>query len=73
MAVTTTVRGSPCCGVTFTNGPVADVCILHTMNDPSKGHKGITAFVLPWLAETPSAGPTAAEIFARFGLPAGLP
>jgi RNA polymerase sigma-70 factor, ECF subfamily len=33
----------------------------------------VTAFVLPWLAETPSAGPTAAEIFARFGLPAELP
>jgi RNA polymerase sigma-70 factor, ECF subfamily len=33
----------------------------------------VTAFVLPWLAETPSAGPTAAKIFARFGLPAELP
>ncbi|MCU1278002.1 MAG: acyl-CoA dehydrogenase domain protein, partial [bacterium] len=29
----------------ITNGPVADVCILHTMNDPAKGHKGITAFI----------------------------
>ncbi len=31
----------------ITNGPVADTCILHTMNDPSAGHKGITAFILP--------------------------
>jgi butyryl-CoA dehydrogenase len=31
----------------ITNGPVADVCILFTMNDPQKGHKGITAFILP--------------------------
>ncbi len=31
----------------ITNGPVADVCILFTMNDPAKGHKGITAFILP--------------------------
>jgi butyryl-CoA dehydrogenase len=31
----------------ITNGPVADVCILHTMTDPAAGHKGITAFVLP--------------------------
>jgi RNA polymerase sigma-70 factor, ECF subfamily len=31
----------------------------------------ITAFVTPWVAETPGA--TGAEIFARFGLPAELP
>ncbi len=31
----------------------------------------ITAFVTPWVAETPGA--TSAEIFARFGLPAELP
>src|SRR5689334_167593 len=31
----------------ITNGPVADVCILFTMNDRDKGHRGITAFVLP--------------------------
>ena len=33
----------------------------------------VTAFVLPWVSGTPSAGPTSAEIFARFGLPAELP
>lgn len=31
----------------ITNGPVADVCILFTMNDRSAGHKGITTFILP--------------------------
>jgi butyryl-CoA dehydrogenase len=31
----------------ITNGPVSDVCVLHTMNAPEKGHKGITAFILP--------------------------
>ena len=31
----------------ITNGPVADVSILFTMNDRAAGHKGITAFILP--------------------------
>ncbi len=31
----------------ITNGPVADVCILFTMNDRAAGHKGITCFILP--------------------------
>jgi butyryl-CoA dehydrogenase len=31
----------------ITNGPVADVCVLFTMNDQAAGHKGITAFILP--------------------------
>ncbi len=31
----------------ITNGPVADLCVLFTMNDVSRGHKGITAFILP--------------------------
>ncbi len=31
----------------ITNGPVADVCLLFTMNDRAAGHKGITAFILP--------------------------
>jgi butyryl-CoA dehydrogenase len=31
----------------ITNGPVADTCVLFTMNDPEKGYKGITAFILP--------------------------
>ncbi len=29
----------------LTNGPVADICVLFAMQDPSKGHKGVTAFV----------------------------
>ena len=29
-----------------TSGPVADLVLLFTMTDPSKGHKGITAFVV---------------------------
>jgi butyryl-CoA dehydrogenase len=31
----------------ITNGPVADACVLFTMNEPALGHKGITAFILP--------------------------
>jgi butyryl-CoA dehydrogenase len=31
----------------ITNGPVADVCVLFTMNDKALGHKGITCFILP--------------------------
>ncbi len=31
----------------ITNGPVADVCVLFTMNDKAAGHRGITAFILP--------------------------
>jgi butyryl-CoA dehydrogenase len=41
----------------ITNGPVADVCILFTMNEPSKGHKGITAFILPMDAKGVRCGP----------------
>ena len=33
----------------------------------------VTAFLMPWLSETPSPSPAGAEIFARFGLPAELP
>src|SRR5262249_31204152 len=41
----------------ITNGPVADVCILHTMSDPSAGHKGITAFILPMKTSGVRTGP----------------
>jgi butyryl-CoA dehydrogenase len=41
----------------ITNGPEAQVCILFTMNDPSKGHRGITAFVLPMDAKGVKCGP----------------
>jgi butyryl-CoA dehydrogenase len=41
----------------ITNGPVADVCILFTMNDPQKGHKGITAFILPMKEKGVRCGP----------------
>jgi butyryl-CoA dehydrogenase len=30
----------------ITNGPKADYCVLFTMTDKTKGHKGITAFVV---------------------------
>lgn len=29
----------------ITNGPVADVCVVFATHDPSKGHKGVSAFV----------------------------
>lgn len=31
----------------ITNGPVADAIVLFTMTAPEKGHKGITAFLVP--------------------------
>jgi len=31
----------------ITNGPVADVCVLFTMNDRAAGSRGITAFIVP--------------------------
>ena len=33
----------------------------------------VTAFLMPWASGTQPPGPTGAEIFARFGLPAELP
>jgi butyryl-CoA dehydrogenase len=41
----------------ITNGPVADVCILFTMNDRAAGHRGITAFILPMKAKGVRCGP----------------
>jgi butyryl-CoA dehydrogenase len=41
----------------ITNGPVADVCVLFTMNDKSLGHKGITAFILPMKTKGVRTGP----------------
>jgi butyryl-CoA dehydrogenase len=40
----------------ITNGPVADVCVLFTMNDRAAGHKGITAFILPMDAKGVKVG-----------------
>ena len=41
----------------ITNGPVADVCVLFTMNDKAAGHKGITAFILPMKTKGVRVGP----------------
>jgi len=41
----------------ITNGPVADVCVLFTMNDKAAGHKGITAFILPMKTSGVRTGP----------------
>ncbi|MBA3541981.1 MAG: acyl-CoA dehydrogenase [Deltaproteobacteria bacterium] len=41
----------------ITNGPVADVCVLFTMNDKAAGHKGITAFILPMKTQGVRCGP----------------
>ncbi len=41
----------------ITNGPVADVCVLLTMNDKAAGHKGITAFILPMKTKGVRCGP----------------
>jgi len=31
----------------ITNGPVADVCVLFAMTDKSKGHRGISSYIVP--------------------------
>lgn len=41
----------------ITNGPNAKVCVLFAMNDTSKGHKGITAFILPMDIKGVTTGP----------------
>lgn len=41
----------------ITNGPVADTCVLFTMNDREAGHRGITAFILPMDAPGVRCGP----------------
>jgi butyryl-CoA dehydrogenase len=41
----------------ITNGPVADVCVLFTMNDRAAGHRGITAFILPMKTRGVRCGP----------------
>ena len=41
----------------ITNGPIAQVCVLFAMNDQSKGHKGITAFIVPMDAPGLECGP----------------
>ncbi len=41
----------------ITNGPVADVSVLFAMNDKAKGHRGITAFIVPLNAAGVTVGP----------------
>jgi len=41
----------------ITNGPVADVCVLFTMNDRAAGHRGITTFILPMKTKGVRCGP----------------
>ncbi len=41
----------------ITNGPVADTCVLFTMNDKALGHRGITAFILPMDTKGVRTGP----------------
>lgn len=64
----------------ITNSPIADVCVLFTMEDPAKGHKGITAFIVDMNTEGVSVGhkedklgicgsPTASIIFDNVKVP----
>lgn len=41
----------------ITNGPVADVAVLMTMNDRAAGHRGITAFIVPLDTPGVTCGP----------------
>ncbi len=40
----------------ITNAPIADVCVLFTMENADKGHKGITAFIVDLKTEGISIG-----------------
>jgi len=66
----------------ITNAPVADTCILFTMTDREKKHKGITTFILDMKSEGVSIGkhekkmgikasPTASIILEDVKIPAG--
>src|SRR5262245_14082225 len=41
----------------ITNGPNARVCVLFDVNEPAKGHKGITAFLVPLDTKGVTLGP----------------
>jgi butyryl-CoA dehydrogenase len=41
----------------ITNGPIAQVCVLFAMTDPSRGVKGISAFLVPMDAPGLECGP----------------
>jgi butyryl-CoA dehydrogenase len=41
----------------ITNGPVAKLCVLFAMTDRAKGHKGISAFLVPMDAPGLTCGP----------------
>ena len=41
----------------ITNAPESQVCVLFTMNDRSKGHRGITAFIVPMDQKGVRCGP----------------
>ncbi len=41
----------------ITNGPNAKVCVLFAMTDQARGHKGITAFLLPLESKGVTLGP----------------
>lgn len=64
----------------ITNSPIADICVLFTMEDSAKGHKGITAFIVDLKTEGISIGhkedklgicgsPTASITFENVKLP----
>jgi RNA polymerase sigma-70 factor, ECF subfamily len=69
----TRANGQLAVGCSLFDGARYRVGVIDVLTLDEARIAAVTAFVLPWLAETPSAGPTAAEIFARFGLPAELP
>jgi butyryl-CoA dehydrogenase len=49
----------------ITNGPNADVVVLFTNSDPGKGHKGITAFLVPLDVKGLSRGPADKKLGIR--------
>lgn len=56
----------------ITNGPVADVCILFASQDPSKGHKGVTAFAHPMKIDGLSVGKKEDKLGIRGSPTSGL-
>jgi butyryl-CoA dehydrogenase len=49
----------------ITNGPNADVVVLFTNSDPGKGHKGITAFLVPLDVKGLARGPADKKLGIR--------
>ncbi len=49
----------------ITNGPVADIMVLIAMTDPEKGHRGISAYIVPMDTPNVECGPADEKLGIR--------